>query len=91
METVVRTEDGVLLTEQIQQLIMSIDLDPWCPTTMGLIGEQKPKLECCCIVDGSERVGCNNVFVLRACVCVLCRVGLTQLRGTGVRCWAAGT
>jgi len=28
METVVWTEDGVLLTEQIQQLIMSIDLDP---------------------------------------------------------------
>ena len=86
-----RTEDGVLLTEQIQQLIMSIDLDPWCPTTMGLIEEQKPKLECCCIVDGSEGVGRNNVFVFRAYVCVslVSVVGLTHPRGTGVRCWAA--
>jgi len=36
MQTVVWTHDGVFLAEQIQQLIMSIDLDPWCPTPMGV-------------------------------------------------------
>jgi len=75
METVVWTDDGVLLTEQIQKLIMSIDLGPMVSYNDGcfnstLMKEQKPKLECCCIVDGSEGVGRNSVFVFRAYVCV---------------------
>ena len=55
MQTVVWTDDGVLLTEQIQKLIMSIDLGPMVSYSdecfyATLMEEQKPKLECCCIV-----------------------------------------
>ena len=55
MQTVVWTDDGVLLTEHIQQLIMSITFESLVSHTDGcfystLMEEQKPKLECCCIV-----------------------------------------
>jgi len=41
MQTVVWTDDGVLLTEHIQQLIVSITFESlvshvWCPSAMGV-------------------------------------------------------
>ena len=70
MQTVVWTHDGVFLAEQIQQLIMSIDLDPWCPTPMGVSirlwwKSKSQSLSVAALWDGSEGVGRNNVFVLR--------------------------